>query len=172
MPASGKSTIGRHLAAELELEFVDLDQIIVEKEGCEITDIFRDKGEAYFREVERLYLLELLKTDNGYVLATGGGAPCFFDNMQQMNDHGTTIFLDISVQNLFNKLSKKGTHKRPLLKNVSQEDLYAELDAKYRERKHFFEQADITLQQELGQVPERVKQVREAIKALEEDSKR
>lgn len=168
MPASGKSTIGKLIAKQLGYNFIDLDKVIVEHEGMEISDIFSAKGEDYFREIERKLLLDLINLDEGFILATGGGAPCFFDNMQMMNQHGITIYLDVAVKDLFNKLSKKGTQKRPLLKNISMEDLFLELRNKLNVRKQYYEQSKICLEQNIGEITQRVNQVIFAVKTLEE----
>lgn len=168
MPASGKSTIGKLVARQLGLEFIDLDNLIVDHEGMTITEIFDSKGEEYFREIERKQLLIQISRENGFVLATGGGAPCFFDNMEQMNIRGVTIFLDISVDDLFGKLSKKGTQKRPLLNNLTHNDLYQELQKKVFDREKFYNKSKICLSQNLRNIPERVNQVIFAIKTLEE----
>lgn len=167
MPASGKSTIGRLLAGQLRLNFFDLDQIIVETEKEPITDIFTKKGEAYFRELESNCLKDFIEKEDTYVLATGGGAPCFFDNMEVMNMHGTTVFLDVDIMDLYNKLAAKGTHKRPLLKGKSKKELRKELISKYEERKPFYSQSKICLDQHLDDVNYRVNQVIFAIKTLE-----
>lgn len=167
MPASGKSTIGKLIAKQLGFNFIDLDKVIVENEGEEITDIFHLKGESYFREIERKHLINLMKRKEGFVLATGGGAPCFFDNMDLMNSHGITIFLNVAVDELFDKLSRKGTSKRPLLKNFSDNDLHSELKSKYSNRKKYYEKSMICLDQKLGELTERVNQVIFAIKSLE-----
>ncbi|MCK5210444.1 MAG: shikimate kinase [Cyclobacteriaceae bacterium] len=168
MPASGKSTIGKAIARQFNVKFIDLDEVIVEKEGVAITEIFKTKGEDYFRELERKCLLNQIKLKDGFVLATGGGAPCFFDNMALMNKNGITIFLNVSVDDLFNKLSKKGTQKRPLLTNLSNDDLYLELENKLNDRKKYYEQSIICLDQNLNDINERVNQVIFAIKALKE----
>lgn len=167
MPASGKSTIGKMIGKQLGFKFIDLDKIIVDHEGIEITEIFISKGETYFREIERKYLLELINSEEGFILATGGGAPCFFDNMDLMNSNGTTIFLDVSIDDLYEKLSRKGTNKRPLLKNFSSTDLQTELINKYNERKKFYNKSMICLKQNLGEITERINQVIFAIKSLE-----
>ena len=168
MPASGKSTIGKVIARQLGLKFIDLDEVIVENVEMTISDIFKTKGEDYFRELERKYLLRLINLNDGFILATGGGAPCFFDNMTQLNKNGITIFLNVSVDDLFNKLSKKGTQKRPLLKSYSPEDLYLELENKLNDRKRFYEESKICLDQNLNDVNSRVNQVIFAIKTLKE----
>ena len=168
MPASGKSTIGILLAKQLGFDFIDLDKVIVEKERLSITEIFQSKGEDYFRQVESKYLLELIDSNQDFILATGGGAPCFYDNMGAMNSNGITIFLNVSAEDLFNKLSKKGVNKRPLLKNVSKDDLYEELKNKLEERKKYYELSQICLEQKISDITNRVNQVIFAIKTLEE----
>ena len=168
MPASGKSTIGKLMARQIGLNFIDLDTVIVENEGMGITEIFASKGEDYFRELERKYLLQQIDRYSSFVLATGGGVPCFFDNMIQMNKAGVTIFLDISLNDLFAKLSKKGTQNRPLLKQISRNDLYKELEKKLKERKLYYEKSKICLSQNLSNVSDRVNQVINAIGILEE----
>lgn len=168
MPASGKSSVGRLLAKQLRLKFYDLDDIIVEKEGMPITDIFEVKGEEYFRQLERECLIEYINNHDHYILATGGGAPCFFDNMKLMNNHGVTIFLDVEIEDLYEKLSLKGTDKRPLLKGKPPEKLRKELYQKYEYRKPFYSQARISLQQRLSDKNDRVNQVIFAIKTLKE----
>ena len=168
MPASGKSTIGKVIARQFNMKFIDLDEVIFENEGMAITDIFKIEGENYFRELERKYLLNQIKRKDGFVLATGGGVPCFFENMSLMNKNGITIFLNVSVDDLFNKLSKKGTQKRPLLKNLSNDDLYLELENKLSDRKSYYEQSKICLDQNLNDVNERVNQIIFAINTLKE----
>lgn len=167
MPASGKSTIGKIIADQLNVKFLDLDEEIVDKEKMSITDIFAKKGEAYFRDKERQCLLHLLDYNENYILATGGGAPCFFNNMDLMNNYGTTIFLDVALDDLFNKLSGKSNHKRPLLKNLSIDDLYLELKSKLEGRKIYYDQSKICLKQHLNDIDLRVKQVIEAINLSE-----
>lgn len=166
MPASGKSTLGKLIAKQLGLEFIDLDKEIVLKERMAITDIFQAKGENYFREVERKCLKDQLDRKENFVLATGGGAPCFFDNMAQMNQNGLTIFLSISVDDLFSKLSEKGIQKRPLLKGINKEDLYTELKNKLDYRKKYYEQSKITVNQDDRDINERVNQLIFELKTL------
>jgi shikimate kinase len=168
MPASGKSSVGRLLAKQLRLKFDDLDDIIVEKQGMPITDIFESKGEPYFRELEKDCLYKYIEREDNYILATGGGAPCFFDNMKLMNEHGITIFLDVKIEDLYQKLLIKGTHKRPLLKGKSPQKLRQELFDKYEYRKTFYNQSRICLQQRLSDKNERVNQVIFAISTLKE----
>ena len=167
MPSSGKSTIGKLLSRQLFTEFIDLDELIVQHEGISITDIFQKKGESYFRELERQILMEQLsRNGSGYVLATGGGTPCFFDNMDLMNQHGVTIFINVPIEDLFQKLQKKGTQKSPLLQNKSSEELLLELQSKFDERKKYYAESQIILKQTFIDISERVNQVLFAIKML------
>src|SRR5690242_17437499 len=109
---AGKSYWGRHLSEYMSLPLYDLDERIVEEEGCSIADIFKEKGESYFRQKERDTLQRLSRADR-FIIACGGGAPCFFDNMDFMNEQGLTVWLDPSVGVMAERLQwKKG--KRPL----------------------------------------------------------
>ncbi len=112
--------------------------------------------------------MRILDYNEDYVLATGGGAPCFLDTMELMKKYGTTIFLDVGFDDLFNKLSKKTNQNRPLLNNLSLDELYLELKNKLKERKKIYQQSVICLKQNLNDLDFRVKQVVEAIKLLEE----
>lgn len=168
MPASGKSTIGKFVARQLGLGFFDLDAIIVETEGVPITQIFESHGEDYFRILEQSCLQKFISEHKNFLLATGGGTPCFFDNMELMNNNGVTIFLNVDISDLYKKLSAKGIQKRPLLKDKSEEHLFEELKSKYEQRKGFYLKSKICLDQHLSDITERVNQVIFAIKTLEE----
>ena len=82
MPGSGKSTLGKRLAAKLNVLFIDLDEYIVQKEKKTIETIFELHGEALFRELERNYLLEIINSGSVFLLALGGGSPCFNNNIE------------------------------------------------------------------------------------------
>lgn len=167
MPSSGKSTVGKLLAGFLGLTFIDLDDAIVAGEGKEIPEIFSLKGEQYFRKLERDNLRDQILKEEGFVMATGGGTPCFFDNMDRMNQSGTTIFLNVDVDQLFIKLSKKGIQKRPLLKDKTLDELHTELKNKFEERKGFYQQATIVLDQTFKDISERTNEILFAIRSLE-----
>ena len=94
--ASGKSTFGKELAKDKGLPFLDLDESVESREGRSISEIFAKEGEEYFRKREREILHEICNEADEFVLATGGGTPCFFDNMDYMNQAGTTVFLNTS----------------------------------------------------------------------------
>ena len=118
---SGKSTLGKALAQRCEVEFIDLDDYIEARAGKKIREIFADDGEAAFRDLERRMLLEVSGKDC-VLVACGGGTPCFGDNMELMNSHGTTILLQTSHERLFERL-KRGRHKRPLIASLTDEEL-------------------------------------------------
>ncbi|MEO1261636.1 MAG: shikimate kinase [Bacteroidota bacterium] len=136
---SGKSFIGKKLADSLQFDFVDIDVAIELSAGSSIAEIFAQQGEATFRKLERD---ELRKTENLHnaVIATGGGAPCFHDNMNWMNDHGLTLFLSVPVVVLVQRL-KTETKQRPLLNGRSDNDLFDYIDKKLNERMGFYNQA-------------------------------
>jgi shikimate kinase len=169
MPSSGKSTIGKLLSGFLGLPFVDLDDVIEEREGMEITDIFTVKGEPYFREIEHNSLLVQTEQSEGFVMATGGGTPCYFDGIDYMNQHGITVFLKVNVEDLYAKLSKKGSAKRPLLKDKTPEELYYELKTRYDVRIEYYSKAQVVIDQSFKAIAERTNEVLFAIKTLEKN---
>lgn len=115
MPGSGKTTLGKKLAIEQGVSFADLDAIIELKEGRTIREIFKENGESHFRDLEAAALRELAATTEAIVVATGGGTPCFRDNMNVMNTSGVTIYLDVPVEELLRRLEADKSDDRPLL---------------------------------------------------------
>lgn len=145
---SGKSHIGRQLAERLQWQFLDLDDYLEEKEGTTITQIFKKQGEAKFRQLERDYLTRtglLEKT----VFATGGGCPCFYDNMEWMDVNGQTIYLKTPISILVDRLQAETAH-RPLLAQKSKEELAAFIQQKLAERKFYYEQAQVIFEYQTG----------------------
>ncbi len=118
---SGKSYWGSRLAKSIAWDFVDLDTLIEQKTGLSIPEIFALHGEDGFRLHEQDCLHSLTERLEPAVIATGGGTPCFFDNMDWMNQHGTTIWLDIPVDTLVERLWPE-RHKRPLLAQIPETD--------------------------------------------------
>lgn len=134
----GKSTKAKQLATRLACPVIDLDAVIVAEQGKTIAEYFAENGEAAFRELER----ETLKNYNypeTCVVATGGGLPCFFDNMQWMNANGRTIYLQMTPPQLVSRLHNR--EKRPLLKDMDDEQLLAFVELKLAERNAFYTQA-------------------------------
>ncbi len=142
----GKSTIGRRLAAELGLHFIDLDKYIEERCFKTIPVLFAEEGESGFRERERNALNEVTQFEN-VVVGTGGGAPCFFDNMELMNQNGITIYLSPDIETLANRLMKSKT-ERPLIAGKSREELMAFIANALKIRGPFYEKAQHTVRVE------------------------
>jgi shikimate kinase len=145
MPGSGKSTLGKQLSRLLDHTFIDLDHEIEGLIRMPISELFRQQGETYFRELERDTLDRIIHQHTGFVLATGGGTPCFYDNMQSMNDAGTTVFLDIPTAHIIGRMSKKGMADRPLFRGLDQENLVRDFDQKFSYRIPFYKQAKIEI---------------------------
>lgn len=137
---SGKSAMGRLLAKSLGLQFYDLDSYIEGKFYLTIAQIFDQQGEESFREKERLCLHELSEIED-VVIATGGGAPCFFDNMDFMNQKGHTLYLDLSVSQLQARLESSRAGVRPLLKDKSSWELQDYIEENLQKRMPFYSQA-------------------------------
>ncbi len=115
MPGCGKSTMAKYLCSQTSLTFYDLDREIENNEGKKIKEIFSDKGENYFRKVESIVLKKIIKEKENFILATGGGTPCFNDNMKIINKYGISIFLNTSIDVLEERISRN--KKRPLFNN-------------------------------------------------------
>jgi shikimate kinase len=135
----GKSRLGRRLSEYLNFQFVDMDDYIEARNCKSVPQIFATEGENGFREKERKALEELSEFTNT-VIATGGGAPCFFDNIQLMNNTGETVYLNIHPDILATRLMKSKT-ERPLIKGKSKENLVAFIDQTLKKRNEFYSQA-------------------------------
>ncbi|MEL6658581.1 MAG: shikimate kinase [Bacteroidota bacterium] len=138
---SGKSHVGKKLAAALYCPFSDLDALIESGSGLPIRDIFAQYGEAYFRLLERRVLHD---TAHGpkRIVATGGGAPCFFNNMEWINRHGLAIYLEASPEVLAERLWR-GRTKRPLVASLQKEELLPFIKRKIAERSDYYQQAPV-----------------------------
>ncbi len=144
MMGSGKSFWAKQLAQKLKCGGYDLDFLIESSEEKTIAEIFAEDGEEYFRKSEAK-ILRWFGEKKTFALATGGGTPCFHENMQWMNKNGTTIWIDESVNILAERLKPEKDH-RPLIKNLSDDELKGFLAKKLEERKQFYSQSKIHLQ--------------------------
>ncbi|PRX53219.1 shikimate kinase [Flagellimonas meridianipacifica] len=143
--ASGKSSIGRALADDLELNYVDLDSFIEKEMGMSIQQIFSNRGEIFFRKKEYETLGQILKNENDIVLSTGGGTPCYGNNMQTILDHSdTSIYLQLSIPSLVERISQE-KDSRPLVQNIKDEDLPEFVGKHLFERRNFYMQAKETV---------------------------
>jgi len=158
---SGKSTLGKVLARLINYSFIDLDQYIEKKEGATVAEIFSRHGEERFRELERLAIHETAQKGST-IVATGGGAPCFFDNMDFMNQQGTTVYLQISSENLTRRLVTARTH-RPLLADKSENELQAFIKQRLKERTPFYQKANIVADTETLSPEETARNIVQAI---------
>lgn len=136
---SGKTTLGRALAKELGLQFIDMDSYIETRFCKTISKIFAEKGEDGFREIERRILHEVGDFED-VIISTGGGTPCFFDNVEYMNGQGTTVFLDVPEERLFIRLSI-ARNKRPLIKDKSDDELRNFITEQLAKRRPHYEKA-------------------------------
>jgi len=137
---SGKTTAGKNLASELKWNFVDLDHEIEKREGKAISDIFTDLGEEYFRQLESKILREL-ETNRDTVISAGGGTPCFGNNMEFMLSTGSVIYLRLTPLQLRSRLELE-THKRPLVKEKSGNELLLYITLKLSEREMYYLKAN------------------------------
>ncbi|SEK57189.1 shikimate kinase [Parapedobacter koreensis] len=137
---SGKTTWGRKLANKTGRAFIDLDETIVNELGTSIADYFAAHGEASFRELESR-ILKSLPLDQPTIIATGGGAPCYFDNMTWMNEVGLTIYLYLPPKALWDRLMQTDIASRPALNGLSGEELLTYIQSKLAERESYYLQA-------------------------------
>ena len=142
LPSSGKSTLGKKLSRILNYRFVDMDRLIEKDQNMTIHEIFSQKGESYFREVESRILKDTIE-NRKVVIATGGGAPCFFDNMDFIKKSGISIFLDVPAADLAKRIENHGKDDRPILSGVI--SLEGELQRKIDDRRPYYSQADIIM---------------------------
>jgi shikimate kinase len=144
LPGSGKTTIAKQLADKIPLPYMDLDVEIEKAEMRTIPQIFKEKKEAYFRKTESQLLKAWCASDFSFVMATGGGAPCFLDNLKVMNEAGITIFLDVPTMEIAKRIiSSKGV-ERPLLKANGIDGLKDQIEFLRSQRISFYKQAKMT----------------------------
>ena len=143
MPSSGKSTLGKRIAEALHYHFLDTDRMIVREEGRSVPEIFAQSGEAYFREAERR-ILRTIQPGRSLVVSTGGGMPCFHNNMAYINETGISVFLDVPPDILHRRMVAHGQADRPLF-NTADPKLLADLQKRCTDRAPFYTQANIVL---------------------------
>jgi len=139
---SGKTTVGRWLSQRLDYRFVDLDQLFEERYHTSIPLFFNRYGEEAFRKLEQLTLHSTESMDN-VVISTGGGTPCYFDNMQWINAHGISIHLEVSIEKIIER-ALRSKKQRPILANKSPEELHTFIQSQLAQRLPYYSQAHIT----------------------------
>jgi shikimate kinase len=141
---SGKTTLGNQIARKLNCKFIDQDEYIEEKTGLSIAEYFAKFGEDSFRNIENEVLKQLITLDN-VVVSTGGGTPCFYDNMEIMNNEGIAIYLKHKPETLFSRL-KHAQSERPLIKGKSATELLDFIRIKLKEREPFYLKAKYVIE--------------------------
>ena len=144
---SGKTHWGRLLSEKLGIRFFDLDEQVVEQAGKPITEIFAADGEEQFRMMEKDILYIITESHDSFVMACGGGSPCYFNNIEYMNQSGTSVWINAQLDVLFKRLVAE-KDKRPLLKDLSDEQLKNFISKKFSGRKIYYEQANVTVDEE------------------------
>ncbi len=141
---SGKSHISKLLSEKLNFKLIDLDKEIIKKNNHTIAEIFKNRGEIYFRKQEREFLEEVLATENNAVLSLGGGTPAYYNNMDVINQNSFSFHLRANVGTLSERL-KKQKAKRPLIANIPDEDLPEFIAKHLFERNPFYNKAQFTI---------------------------
>lgn len=145
-PGCGKSSAGKKLAAKLGYNFVDLDDAFEEAYHVSIPDFFAKYSEPAFRSCERKVLLDKLLLDN-VVISSGGGTPCFADNMETMKKSGIVVYIKMAPASLFDRLTH-AKRPRPLVQNKSPEELQEFIAVNLPKREIFYQQAHLTVKGE------------------------
>jgi shikimate kinase len=140
----GKTTVGKRLANKLGLRFLDLDSYVEGKYGKTVAEQFEEVGEVGFRERERNAVNDICAQFDNILVSTGGGAPCFFDNLEKMNAAGVTIYLKMTAMALASRL-KGARRSRPLLRDKTEEELVAYIEKTLGEREVYYNQAHIVV---------------------------
>ncbi|MBS1921043.1 MAG: shikimate kinase [Bacteroidetes bacterium] len=155
---SGKSYWGKILGEKLSIPFFDLDEQIVSHESRTVTEIFATEGEEHFRMLEKDILHIITESHDSFVMACGGGTPCFFNNIEYMNQSGTTIWINTPLDVLFERLIHEKEH-RPLIRELTGEQLKAYITKKFADRKIYFEQATIVIDKEPVEIESLVQKI-------------
>lgn len=141
---SGKTTLGKSLSKEMDVQFIDLDNFIESRQHKTVKEIFAEVGESGFREIERKALIEV-STFEDVVISLGGGTPCFFDNMDIVNASGISVYLKPTEEVLLKRLIK-GKHKRPLLADKSDEEILGVIREQLAWRESYYLKSQITFE--------------------------
>ena len=141
---SGKTLVSKELSILNNFKIFDLDTEISKQNNRSITEIFKEKGEIFFRKTEKEVLEKILSTEKNIILSLGGGTPCYYNNIDSINEKTISVFLKTNVKTLAQRLSSE-KDKRPLIQNISNEDLPEFIAKHLFERNPFYNQAKITI---------------------------
>lgn len=155
---AGKTHWGRLLSEKLGIRFFDLDEQVTEHAGKSIAAIFATEGEEQFRLMEKDVLHIITESHDSFVMACGGGSPCYFNNIEYMNQSGTTVWINTPLDRLFHRLVLE-KEKRPLIKQLSDEQLKGYISKKFADRKIYYEQANVTVDEEPVQLEQLIEKI-------------
>lgn len=158
---AGKTTLGKAFARNLGLSFIDLDWYIEERYHKTVQQLFAERSEEGFRELEKRMLHEVSEFED-VVISTGGGTPCFFDNMEYMNRYGETVFLRVDPKVLFRRL-RIAKQQRPLLMHKSDEELIDFINKALENRMPYYTKAKHIF---CGEELEDKKQIQQSVEML------
>ncbi|HUR67517.1 MAG TPA: shikimate kinase [Chitinophagaceae bacterium] len=155
---SGKTHWGRLLSEKFSLPFFDLDEQVASHAGKSIPEIFATDGEEHFRMLEKEVLYIITESHDSFIMACGGGSPCYFNNIEYMNQSGTTVWINTATPVLFDRLVKE-KEKRPLIRDLSDEQLHGYISRKFADRKIYYEQASIKIDEEPVQLEKLIEKI-------------
>lgn len=155
---SGKTHWGRLLSQKLGLPFFDLDEQVTTHAGKSIPEIFAAEGEEHFRLMEKEVLYIITESHDSFVMACGGGSPCFYNNIEYMNQSGTTVWINTPKEILFERLIKEKP-SRPLIKDLTDEQLWGFISRKFSDRKIYYEQAGLMVNEEPVQLDHLIEKI-------------
>lgn len=155
---AGKSYWGARLSAMSGLAFIDLDRCIEERTSKKISTIFEEEGEEEFRKLEQKILREISVQKENFVMACGGGTPCFFNNLELMKQQGEVVWLATSPQQILERLLRESAH-RPLVNKLTEEQLAEFIATTLHTRQFFYQQADHIIDPDLPTAEESLKKI-------------
>lgn len=155
---SGKTHWGRLLSEKLGIRFFDLDEQVTEHAGKTIPEIFAAEGEEQFRLLEKDVLHIITESHDNFVMACGGGSPCYFNNIEYMNTAGTTVWINTPQDTLHKRLVVE-KEKRPLIKDLTDEQLRNFIQKKFSDRRIYYEQATIAIDEEPVQLEKLIEKI-------------
>lgn len=155
---SGKSHWGRLLSEKLGIRFFDLDEQVTEHAGRSIPEIFDREGEEQFRLMEKDVLHIIAESHDSFVMACGGGTPCYFNNIEYMNQGGISVWINTPQDILFERLVKE-KEERPLIQELSDDQLRSFISKKFASRKIYYEQATLSIDDEPLQLDHLVEKI-------------
>jgi shikimate kinase len=155
---SGKTHWGRLLSEKLGIRFFDLDEQISEQANKPVTAIFEEEGEENFRLLEKDVLHIITESHDSFVMACGGGTPCYYNNIDYMEKAGTTVWINTQLETIYTRLIGE-KDKRPLIKDLPNDQLKNFIQKKFSDRKIYYEQAEVKLDEETMNIDKLVEKI-------------